>query len=122
MVYLAVEPQPALRQGLFAKGRIATDARTVLAVPLSAVRADLALPYVIQVLDQKAQYRSVRLGQRGEVDGQPWVEVVDGVTDGASVLAGTTGLVRDGTPVRLAAGPVAPAGAAGPAAMAAPSR
>ena len=101
MVYLAVDPQPALRQGLFAKGKIATTAKTALAVPLSAVRTDQSLPYVLQVLDDRAQMRPVRLGQRGEVDGQPWVEIVSGLGDGARVLAGTAGLVRDGTPVRV---------------------
>jgi RND family efflux transporter MFP subunit len=103
MVYLAVDPQPALRQGLFAKGKIATLAKTALAVPLSAVRTDQSLPYVLQVLDDKAQLRAVQLGQRGEVDGQPWVEIVSGLSVGAQVLAGTAGLVRDGTPVRMAA-------------------
>lgn len=101
MVYLAVDPLPALRQGLFAKGRIATAAKTTLAVPLSAVRTDQSVPYVLQVLDDKAQLKPVQLGQRGEVDGQPWVEIVLGLADGARVLAGTAGLVRDGTPVHI---------------------
>ena len=120
MVYLAVDPQPALRQGLFAKGRIATEAKTALAVPLSAVRTDQSLPYVLQVLDGKAQLRSVQLGQRGEVGGQPWVEIASGLGDGARVLAGTAGLVRDGTPMRLmpsAAPEPAPALAAASAAV-----
>ena len=103
MVYLAVDSQPALRQGLFAKGRIATTAKTALAVPLTAVRTDQSLPYVLQVLDDKAQLKPVQLGQRGEVDGQPWVEIASGLSDGARVLAGSAGLVRDGTPVRVLA-------------------
>jgi RND family efflux transporter MFP subunit len=108
MVYLAVDPQPALRQGLFAKGKIATAAKTALAVPLSAVRTDQSLPYVLQVMEGRAQLKSVQLGQRGEVDGQPWVEITSGLSDGATVLAGSAGLVRDGTPVRiLDAGPAA---------------
>jgi RND family efflux transporter MFP subunit len=112
MVYLAVDSQPALRQGLFAKGRIATSAKTALAVPLTAVRTDQSLPYVLQVLDDKAQLRTVQLGQRGEVDGQPWVEITSGLSDGAKVLAGSTGLVRDGTPVRVMPPSAAPALAA----------
>jgi RND family efflux transporter MFP subunit len=120
MVYLAVDPQPALRQGLFAKGRIATEAKTALAVPLSAVRTDQSLPYVLQVLDGKAQLKAVQLGQRGEVDGQPWVEIAAGLEGGAKVLAGTAGLVRDGTPVRtVQAAALAPAPAAEPALAAA---
>jgi RND family efflux transporter MFP subunit len=122
MVYLAVDPKPTLRQGLFARGRIATTAKTALAVPLSAVRTDQALPYVLQVLDGKAQLKPVQLGQRGEVDGQPWVEIAAGLPDlaqGVQVLAGTAGLVRDGTPVRVLAPSATPAAAS--AATAAPT-
>ncbi len=119
MVYLAVDAQPALRQGLFAKGRIATSAKTALAVPLTAVRTDQSLPYVLQVLDDKAQLRSVQLGQRGEVNGQPWVEIASGLSDGARVLAGSTGLVRDGTPVRILASNPVPAPVPAPALAAA---
>ena len=111
MVYLAVDSQPALRQGLFAKGRIATTAKTALALPLTAVRTDQSLPYVLQVLDDKAQLRTVQLGQRGEVDGQPWVEITSGLSDGARVLSGSAGLVRDGTPVRVLAPNPAPGAA-----------
>ena len=106
--YLAVDAHPALRQGLFAKGSIETTRKLALAVPLSAVRTDQSLPYVLQVLDDKAQLKSVQLGQRGEVDGQPWVEIVSGLADGAQLLTGSVGVVRDGTPVRLGAAAAAP--------------
>lgn len=99
-VYLALEPHPALRQGLFARGRIETAQQSVLAVPLSAVRSDLAQPYVLQIEGGKTVLRTVTLGQRGEVDGQPWV-AVSGVAEGATLLTGSAGAVRDGTAVRL---------------------
>lgn len=101
LVYLAVDAQPALRQGLFARGRIAFEETQALAVPLAAVRTDLAQPYVLQVQDGKAVLKTVTLGARGEVQGQPWVAVTGGVTEGAVLLAGTAGAVRDGTAVRL---------------------
>lgn len=107
LVYLAVEPQPALRQGLFARGRITTAQQPALAVPLSAVRTDLAQPYVLQIADNRTVLRPVTLGARGEVDGQPWVTVTEGIVEGALLLAGSAGAVRDGTSVRL----VAPASA-----------
>lgn len=106
LVYLAVEAQPALRQGLFARGRIATASSRALAVPLAAVRTDLSQPYVLQVQGGKVALRTVTLGQRGEVDGQPWVAVTSGLAEGATVLSGSAGAVRDGTPVRLV-GPAA---------------
>jgi RND family efflux transporter MFP subunit len=98
-VYLAVEGQPALRQGLFARGRIQTSQQTTLAVPLGAVRTDLSQPYVLQVEGGKTVLKPVKMGPRGEVDGQPWV-AVGGIAPGAVVLTGAAGAVRDGTPVR----------------------
>jgi hypothetical protein len=75
----------------------------VLAVPLSAVRSDLSQPYVLQVDDGKAVLKTVELGQRGEVDGQPWVAIGGGIAEGALLLTGSAGAVRDGTAVRLPA-------------------
>ena len=106
LVYLAVDAQPALRQGLFARGRIVVAQADALAVPLAAVRTDLSQPYVLQVQDGKAVLKTVTLGMRGEVQGQPWVAVTGGLGEGAMVLTGTAGAVRDGTPVRLV-GPAA---------------
>lgn len=108
LVYLALERRPALRQGLFARGRIATTQQPALAVPLAAVRTDLAQPYVLQIADNRTVLRVVQLGVRGEVDGQPWVAVTGGLAEGALVLGGSAGAVRDGTAVRL----VGPASAA----------
>jgi RND family efflux transporter MFP subunit len=103
MAYLAVEPQPALRQGLFVRGTIELDRKRTLALPLSAVRTDQAQPYVLQVKDAKALMTPVTLGVRGSVGGEAWVEIASGLSEGANVLSASTGLVRDGTPVRVAA-------------------
>jgi len=118
MVYLALEPQPALRQGLFARGTIELDRKRALALPLSAVRTDQARPYVMRVHDGIATATPVTLGARGEIGGEPWVEIASGVGEGAQVLGASTGLVRDGTPVRLSAPPAAVPASAGVAARA----
>ncbi len=102
MVYLSVAGQPALRQGLFVRGTIELAKRRTLALPLSAVRTDQAVPYVLQVRDGKAVATPVQLGVRGQVDGEPWVEISGGLADGTPVLGASAGLVRDGTEVRLA--------------------
>jgi len=102
MAYLAVEPQAGLRQGLFAKGTIELGRRSALALPVSAIRVDQALPYVLRIEGGKALATPVRLGVRGVVDREAWVEVAEGLADGTPVLAASAGLVRDGTPVRLA--------------------
>ena len=106
VAYLELAPHPALRQGLFARGRVEVAQTEALAVPLAAVRTDLSQPYVLQVQDGKAVLKTVSLGARGEVKGQPWVAITAGLADGATVLTGTAGAVRDGTPVRLV-GPAA---------------
>jgi len=101
MVYLAVEPQPALRQGLFARGTIELGRKHTLALTLAAVRTDQARPYVMLVHEGRAVATPVTLGIRGAIGGEPWVEIVAGLGEGAQVLGATTGVVRDGTPVRL---------------------
>ena len=118
MVYLALAPQPGLRQGLFARGSIESQRKRSLVVPLSAVRVDQAQPYLLEVVSGKIVQRSVTLGLRGDAnfDGrlESAVEIVKGIADGATVLRGSAGTVRDGTAVKLGSVPspaLAPASA-----------
>ena len=63
---------------------------------------------MLAVIGDRALRRKVTLGVRGEllVDGriEPAVELASGVEDGAVLLRGSTGAVRDGSLVRLAGG------------------
>ncbi len=118
MVYLALAQQPGLRQGLFARGSIESQRKRSLVVPLSAVRVDQAQPYLLEVVSGKVVQRSVTLGLRGDAnfDGrlESAVEIVKGIADGATVLRGSAGTVRDGTAVKLGSVPapaLAPASA-----------
>ena len=122
LVYLALQPQPGLRQGLFARASIEMQRKTTLAVPLAAVRIDQAQPYVLVVQSGKVALRTVGLGLRGEarLDGRidSVVELTGGVQAGDTILRGTAGAVRDGTLVKLpgaAAPAVATAASATPA-------
>jgi len=120
MVYLALKPQPGLRQGLFAKGAVELQRKPALAVPVSTVRVDQPRPYVFTIENGRIVQRLVTLGVRGDalVDGQreASVEVTDGLADGAVVLRSTVGAVRADTAVSLAAAaasaPAAPPSAA----------
>ena len=107
LVYLALEARPGLRQGLFATGTIDLRSASALTVPVSAVRVDQAQPYVLAVAADMVTLKKVTLGQRGElqIDGriESAVEVTSGVADGALLLRGSAGAVRDGTRVRLVA-------------------
>ena len=106
LTYLALDPQPGLRQGLFARGTIELQRTSALAVPASAVRIDQARPYVLVVADGKAVQRAVTLGARGEalLGARPEaaIEITSGLAAGDTVLRGGVGAIRDGTPVHLA--------------------
>ena len=112
LVYLRVAAQPGLRQGLFAQGQLATGQQQALAVPLNAVRIDKPLPYVQRVADGRIAHQSVQLGARGEIAGETWV-AAQGVPEGAQVLRGTAGALREGTQVKLLTPTPAASAAAG---------
>ena len=105
MVYLELERHPALRQGLFANGTVELGRATAFAVPRSSVRLDQSRPYVLVVEGDRIAQRDVQLGTSGRaaVGGEALVALQSGVSEGATLLAGSLGTVRDGTPVRLTA-------------------
>ena len=106
-VYLAVDGAPALRQGLFATGRIELERRRVLAVPESAVRLEGARPRVLAVEDGRVVAHTVSLGLRGAAaDGstaEPMVEIAAGLAEGGVLLRASAGALREGSLVRLPA-------------------
>ncbi|WP_238946404.1 efflux RND transporter periplasmic adaptor subunit [Vandammella animalimorsus] len=91
-----------LRDGLFAHGHIRTGAQQVLAVPQTAIRTERPQPYVLALQGQRVQQRSVTLGPRALLDGQPW-QAIEGVAAGTPILSGAAGLLADGTPVQIEA-------------------
>ena len=101
-VYLALQPQPGLRQGLFATGRIEVERRRALAVPASAVRTDRPRPYVLRLDGERVTVRTVALGTRAEIDGVAWVEVTQGLAPGDRLLAERAGAVPEGSAWRMA--------------------
>ncbi len=113
MVYLALQPQPGLRQGLFARGGIELQRLDALVAPVSAVRVDQARPYVLAIADGRAVQRPVELGARGEatIDGrvESAVALTAGAAAGDVLLRSSAGGLRDGTPVKFAPPPPAAA-------------
>jgi hypothetical protein len=107
-VYLSIDPHPALRQGLFARGSVVLEERQALWLPASAVRLDRALPYVFALEGGKLNARNVRTGLRSRSADGERVEIVEGLAEGAQVLAGSVATVAEGTAWRMS-------GAAGPA-------
>lgn len=110
LAYLAVDPVPGLRQGLFAQGTLATGGFKALTVPLTTVRSDKPQPYVQLIEQQRVRHQSVELGERGEADGQSLIAIT-GVGENARLLSGSVGTVRDGTAVKVVVPQVAASGA-----------
>ena len=102
LVYLAIANPAGLRQGLFAQGTLGTAQRSVLAVPVSAVRTDKPSPYVQTIEGNKVVQRTVELGPRGDTGGEAMVGIT-GVAENLSVIRGTVGALRAGTAVKFTA-------------------
>ena len=128
MVYLALDAHPALRQGLFARGGIELARTSARVVPASAVRMDQARPYVLLLENGKVVQRVVSTGARGDValdgslDGRAEAAVeVSGIAEGATVLRGSVGALREGALARLPGNPAPATSSAAPAAAASPA-
>jgi RND family efflux transporter MFP subunit len=99
-IYVAIpNPEESLVAGLFAEGRVATDARRAVAVPLSAVDRRGTAPVIHRVEEGKVQVVPVQLGVQDEV--AELVEVHAGIAQGDTVLLGSAQAVTEGTPVRV---------------------
>lgn len=108
VAYLQLPGQPGLRHGAFAQGTLAVDQQTVLAVPASAVRQDKPLPYVVKLADGRLQHITLSAGRTGLFGGQEVVELPAAqaqLAAGDRVLAGSVGLVANGSAARLQAPP-----------------
>ena len=107
LVYLGMAGEDGLRQGLFAEGTLGTRSIQAVAVPLSSVRTDKPQPYVQVVDKDQVRHVTVQTGARAERTERnntlTWVEV-QGLAEGAQVLAGSAGTVREGTQVKFTAG------------------
>lgn len=91
---------PPLRQGLFAQGTLGTARASLLSLPVSAVRTDKPAPYVQAVENGVVVHKAVELGARGAAGGDA-VVAVKGLEDGALVVRGEIGALREGTKVRF---------------------
>ena len=103
-VRVALEKNDALRLGAFARGTIIVERKQALALPLSSVLYDAKGPFVQGVRDGAVYSAPVTLGLAA--GGQ--VEIVEGVAEGASIIARAGSFLRAGDKVRVAP----PAGAA----------
>ena len=107
LAYLSMDNQGGaqlLRQGLFAQGTLGTARASLLAVPLGSVRTDKPVPYLQVIENGQVMHRAVVLGARGTTTGPAGSEAVVAVTglpEGATVIRGTIGALREGTQIRF---------------------
>jgi membrane fusion protein, multidrug efflux system len=101
-IYVAIpNERQALVAGLFAEGRVATDARKALGVPLAAVDQRGTEPLLHVIKDGEVKHLPVRLGVRDEAT--DLVEVSSGIAEGDTVLLGSAQGVAEGAAVRVGA-------------------
>jgi membrane fusion protein, multidrug efflux system len=84
--------------GLFAEGRVIAESAEGLVVPSNAVNTGGNTPWVVRVIDGKAEKTSVQLGlvdRRTER-----TQIVGGVNEGDILLRGAAQGITPGTPVR----------------------
>jgi membrane fusion protein (multidrug efflux system) len=90
-----------LVSGLFAEGRVASDARTSSVVPMSAVDERGVRPFVVRLKGGKVEKAEVVLGIRDM--STEIVEIRSGVIAGDTVLIGVARSISPGTRVKVSA-------------------
>lgn len=85
--------------GLFAQGRVASERKTALAVPISALDRKAATLSVRRIRGGKVELVAVQVGLQDDV--LQLVEITAGLTPGDTVLVGPAAGVAAGTPVRI---------------------
>ncbi len=87
--------------GLFAEGRVASEARVAPMVPLSAVDERGLRPTVVRLRSGKIEKVEVGLGIRDAA--AETVEITSGLTSGDTLLLGAARGISPGTPVKVSA-------------------
>lgn len=99
-IYVVIpNAEQSLVGGLYAEGRVATDARRAVSVPVSAVDRRGTAPVIHRLKGGKVEVVPVRLGVRDEAT--ELVEIQSGITPGDTVLLGSAQGVTEGAAVRV---------------------
>jgi RND family efflux transporter MFP subunit len=99
-IYVSIpNAEESLVAGLFAEGRVSSDARRAVAVPASAVDRRGTAPTIHRIKDGKVNLVQVQLGVQDEA--AELIEVSSGVAPGDTVLLGSAQAVAEGARVRI---------------------
>ncbi len=108
-VYVTIPNEKStLVGGLFADGRVATESRQGIMVPVGAVDERGVSPLVLRIKGGVVESVPVQLGIRDDASGQ--VEISAGVTPGDTLLASAALGLAPGTKVRITAAGDRPTG------------
>lgn len=107
IVYVDLEPNPAVRAGMFARGEFQLGEATALTVPASALvlRDGFAYLFRLEGEDRVALTKVTPGRRQGER-----VEIIEGLPEGAAIVAAGAGFLADNDRVRLAPGKTAAPG------------
>ncbi len=89
--------------GLYAEGRVVSQAASGLVVPIGAIHTDSSEPWALRVTDGKTERVTVTLGLRDPRTEQVHVEA--GLTEGDTLLRGASQGIPPGTAVQVAGNP-----------------
>jgi RND family efflux transporter MFP subunit len=99
-IYVAIPNlDRALVAGLFAEGRVATDTKRAVAVPVAAIDSRGNSPTVHLIKNGRVAESEVQLGVRDEAE--ELVEIQAGAADGDTVLLGSAQGVTPGSRIRV---------------------
>ncbi len=108
-VYVTIQNEKStLVGGLFADGRVATESRQGIMVPVAAVDERGVSPLALRIKGGVVESVPVQLGIRDNASGQ--VEISAGVTPGDTLLASAAQGLAPGTKVRITAAGDRPTG------------
>ncbi|RKG66031.1 efflux RND transporter periplasmic adaptor subunit [Corallococcus sp. CA054B] len=106
-IYVGIpNSEQTLLSGLFALGRVASQSKEALAVPVDALDTRQEPPTVQRISNGKVEEVAVTTGLRDDV--AQTVEVRSGLKAGDVVLLGSARDLTNGTPVKLTAAPQGP--------------
>jgi RND family efflux transporter MFP subunit len=98
LIYVDIEPDVALRPGMFARGQISLGDSQAILVPLGALVSSDGYNYVFLLQNDRTVRR--QLIQTGGIQGDR-IEVIGGLEPGARIVTNGAGFLKDGDLVNL---------------------
>lgn len=105
LIYVDIDADPALRPGMFARGKIEYTQSEALLIPFASVASSDGYNYVFVVQpDRKVRRQMI---QTGSLQGDQ-IEVVGGLEPGANIVTNGAGFLKDGDVVNVVDSKVQP--------------